>query len=651
MSRAFLDAVHADPWSDDFVDLATLNEGASDAIEEAIAKLRATAREEPRSLRSTSLVVLGSPGAGKTHLFARLRRRIGPRAVFVHIRPLVHAEMTPRFLLGEIVSQLAHTTQGLPQISALVGSLLAYLEGASTGFPTTFLEAYAEMSEKSREERLDADLERALEKWPELDESYLSRLLRAPFATGPTRRALLAWLSGRDCDVAQLQRIGATASLSEDVAPVAIRTLAMVAAPGAPIVLVFDQLENLVEGGAVGSRLLAYAHLTSELVDTVRGLTLVHMALDSEWDRGIEPTLNPSQRSRLVMRRETLALPTSKEREELLRLWCQKLPDPAESFPWPLGESRLARLKTQPGLTPRMLLLECRRALDGEPDVETIAPSPADQKADDDEGLQSEWESCLGRSRRALNDAAEQRAGLDAARLADGLLCAGRFLQDAEISAEKQGRARLMLRTGQQRAQLAILAEGHPKSLGSVLTKLTVLAKDTSVIAIRERARELPPTWKDTLAKRRALLASGRARWVDLDPDDCANLLALDELLQAARSGDVTNAQGAALSEDVVVRWVASELDVSAWPIMKGLVAAPAETETQELEPAPAAGPSEHSLLTLKRLRIASIDRLVREVIRLEPKATRASVQAELEAAGKRVGWFGRAIVCVKDAT
>lgn len=651
MSRAFLDAVHADPWSDDFVDLATLNEGASDAIEEAIAKLRATAREEPRALRSTSLVVLGSPGAGKTHLFARLRRRIGPRAVFVHIRPLVHAEMTPRFLLGEIVSQLAHTTQGLPQISALVGSLLAYLDGASTGFPTTFLEAYAEMSEKSREERLDADLERALEQWPELDESYLRRLLRAPFATGPTRRALLAWLSGRDCDVAQLQRIGATASLSEDIAPIAIRTLAMVAAPGAPIVLVFDQLENLVEGGAVGSRLLAYAHLTSELVDTVRGLTLVHMALDSEWDRGIEPTLNPSQRSRLVMRRETLALPTAKEREELLRLWCQKLPDPAESFPWPLGESRLARLKAQPGLTPRMLLLECRRALDGEPEFETATTSPADQKADNDEGLQGEWDSCLSRSRRALSDAAEQRTGLDSARLADGLLCAGRFLADAEIAPDKQGRARLTLKTGQQRAHLAILAEGHPKSLGSALSKLTILAKDTSIIVIRERARELPPTWKDTLAKRRALLASGRARWVDLDPDDCANLLALDELLQAARSGDVTNSQGEALTEDVVVAWVASELDVSAWPIMKDLVAAPAEVEGAEVEPSVALGPSEHSLLTLKRLRVASIDRLVREVIRLEPKATRASVQAELEAAGKRVSWFGRAIVCVKDAT
>jgi hypothetical protein len=300
-----------------------------------------------------------------------------------------------------------------------------------------------------------------------------------------------------------------------------------------------------------------------------------------------------------------------------------------------------------------MLLLECRRALDGEPDVGTTTPeaSADDRKADNDDGLRGEWEGCLNRSRRQIADAGEQRVALDAARLADGLLSAGRFLKGAEIAPDKQGRARLTLKTGQQRTHVAILSEGRPRSLGSVLGKLTTLAKDTSVIAIRERAHDLPPTWKDTLAKRRALLASGRARWVDLDADDCASLLALDELLQAARSGDVTNAQGEALSEQVVVDWVSSTLHVSSWRVMSELAAAPTEAEPPDVEIPTVVGPSEHSLHTLRRLRIASIDRLVREVIRLEPKATRASVQAELEAAGKRVSWFGRAIVCVKDAT
>jgi hypothetical protein len=654
MSRAFLEAVHADPWSEDFVDLATLNASASDAIEDAIVKVRATARTEPRALRSTSLLVLGPPGAGKTHLFSRLRRTLGPRAVFVHIRPLVHAELTPRFILAEIVQQLAHSTKKLPQISALVGSLLAHLDGAGAGFPTTFLETYDALPEAIRQERLDVALERALEIWPDLDESYLRRLLQAPFAKGPTRRALLAWLAGRDCDVAQLQRIGATASLSEDVAPLAIRTLATVAAPGAPIVLVFDQLENLVETDHAGSRLLTYAHLTSELVDTVRGLTLVHMALDTEWERGIEPALNASQRSRLIMRRELLSLPQAKQREELLRVWCERIPEPLAPFPWPLGEERLARLRAQPGLTPRMLLIECRRALDGEPDEPTVdGPAPvtgATSTESDEDGLQSEWEGCLNRSRRTLAEAAEQRATLDAARLADGLLAAGRFLVDATLGVEKRGPARLSLKRAGQVTSIAILAEGHPKSLAASLVKLTTLAKEAPVVALRERAHDLPPTWKDTLAKRGAFLNAAKSRWLNLEQDDCAHLLALDELLQAARSGDVTNASGSPVPEDVVVGWVRDRLDVAGWKVLDELLNAASEPEIPPDEPiSRPQSASEHSLLMLRRLRIASVDRLVREVVRVEPRATRATVLAELEAAGKRIGWFGRAIVCVRD--
>jgi len=92
MTRAFFEALHADPWARDVLDLATLNARASGAVEAALQQIRGTARSDPHALRSTSLVVLGPPGAGKTHLFSRLRRRVGPRAVFIHVRPLVHAE-------------------------------------------------------------------------------------------------------------------------------------------------------------------------------------------------------------------------------------------------------------------------------------------------------------------------------------------------------------------------------------------------------------------------------------------------------------------------------------------------------------------------------------------------------------------------------
>src|SRR5690606_11864153 len=127
MTLAFLDNVHADPWSETFVDLPTLNGDPSDSLEATILELRQVAKQQPQALRSTSTVVLGPPGAGKTHLFSRLRRRLGPRAVFVHIRPLVGSEMTPRLVLSETTKQLGYATNGLRQVDALVGYALAHV--------------------------------------------------------------------------------------------------------------------------------------------------------------------------------------------------------------------------------------------------------------------------------------------------------------------------------------------------------------------------------------------------------------------------------------------------------------------------------------------------------------------------------------------
>ena len=403
MSSPVFEALHADPWTEDFVDLTTLNARAADAIEECVQSVRAVARSAPRTLRSASIVVLGPPGAGKTHLFSRLRRHLGPRAVFVHIRPLVHAPMTPRFVLGEVVRQLGYATHDLLQLNALVGSLFAHLSGAATSFPSTFLSEYQQLAEVDREASLDEAVDRVLALFPEVDDGYLRRLLQAPFATGATQRALLAWLSGRDCDVAQLSRIGATASLSEELAMPALRTLCSVASLGAPIVLVMDQLENLIEGAAPGPRLIGYANLAAELVDAMRGLVLVHMALDTEWNRGIEPALNLSQRSRLLMRTETLALPTPREREDLLRLWIERLPDKPAPYPWPFTEKRLSRVLAAAGMTPRMLLVECQQAVAGEGSEEGEAEdAPLESGIGTAHGLAAEWERRVVAARQVL---------------------------------------------------------------------------------------------------------------------------------------------------------------------------------------------------------------------------------------------------------
>ena len=659
MTATFLDSLHADPWAEQFVDLPGLNAAVSDAIEQSIVKTRTVARTEPQALRSSSLVLLGPPGAGKTHLFSRLRSRLGPRAVFVHLRPLVHMEITPRFVLGEVVKQLGYVTHGasgVPQAHTLVGSLLAHLRGKGAFFPNAFLAECEALSDSEREERLDTAVEQVLGVWQEADESYLRRLLQVPFAkTAAMQRALLAWLSGRDCDVTQLQRIGATASLGEEMALSALRTLSAVASLGAPIVLVFDQLENLVDAEGPGARLLAYANLTAELVDSMRGLVLVHMALDTEWSRGIEPALNLSQRSRLLMARATLGLPSPKEREELLRLWIDRLPDRPLPYPWPFTEAQATRLCQRPGVTPRMLLVECRRAFEGEPielDEEPNANAAPQAAAIETQGLDAEWQERLSAARTTADEAAQRREAIDPSRLADGLLACGQFLGPVQLTALKSadGVQLKLARGAALSVRLAFLHQSHYKSLGSAIAKLTTVAERESVAVLRERAHDLPPTWKDTLAKRSALLATGRARWIWFEREDAERLLALDSLLQAARSGDLTDARGAPIDAAAVSEWVTATLEIPKWTIVRDVLGEGEEAEAEpELVQAVTSAPVAKTALTLvRRLRIASLDRVVREVTRLDPLATRASVVAELEASSSEVRWFGRSIIGVR---
>ncbi len=663
MTAWFLEAVHANPWGVDFVDLPTLNASASDAIETAIRNVREVARTKPAALRSACLTVLGPAGAGKTHLFGRLRARLGPRAVFVHIRPLVGTEMTPRFVLHEIVRQLGFVSGDVRQVDALVGSLLAHAMGSSAGFPRFFVEDTAHLDPTARAERLEQMLSQLLDRWQELDESYLRRLLAVPFQKSPTDRAVLAWLSGRELDAVQLERAGATAALGEEIVVPALKSLASAASVGAPIVVVFDQLENLIDRDLESSRLFAYAQLTTDLVDAVHGLVIVQMALDTEWDRSIEPSFNLAQRSRLGMQRHLLGLPTPKEREDLLRLWVDRLPDKPQRFPWPFGERRLGVLCGEAGMTPRMLLIALRQAVDEGPaaseagDGESEPESVADVTEEADrtnDALGATWNEYLANARELLDEVADQKRCLDPWRLTDGILSMLRFvpaLKAVDVRASRPAQVRIA--RGSKEVHVSLLHQPHHKSIGATLTKLIEVARSHEVVVVRERAQEFPPTWNDTLARRSALLRHQNARWLSLEREDAARLLALDEMLKAARSRDVTDHAGRTLEEEDVSAWVHASLDVGSWTLSQALrgertVQDAAET-SGAAAPAAVRQTSGLVLSALTRLRLLSLERLVREIVRVERSATRASILSELASLAHRVRWVGKSIVYLRE--
>lgn len=693
MEETFLGALHADPWVAALVDLPELNHAASSLIDTRIAAIRELASNKVAQLRSESLVLLGPPGTGKTHLFSRVRGRLGPRAVFVHIRPLLHAGLTPSYVLGQAVQQLAQASFGRsdPQADMLVGSLIGYLEDQSADFPAMNVIAFRELSEDERTKQLAHLTDRLFEVFPDLDDLFVERLLALPFATPRDRRALLAWLSGQDCDPSQLARIGAAASMEAGNAVRALRTLTSIAALGSPLVVVFDQLENLVQRDGTEERITQYGNLVAELVDSTRGLLVVQLALDSEWEQAIAPLFNMSQRSRLVMAKAALSLPTPKQCRGLLELWCSKLEEPGRSFPWPLSAEQLERLCGLPGVTPRMLLSALKEAREGrEPsilqesntrgDAEGSVSSVTEQDATGDEGsdlvqlLASEWAEQVTAAHHQL-DQAEQRGGaVDEGRLRDGLQLASVFAESVSLKGASDPYIQLEPKAATGK-WVCLLHQAHYRSVQAALDRVLSRSPSTQGLVVREQWRAFPPTWKTAADRQVQVLGKAHLVWHELGREEAAFLLAIEAISQLARSRDICDSRGIPVTETQVFDYLRGEVHPERWPVIVRLAVAAA---TADLENIAAAAPmstavssgkdnrpatdakirpvqsppldsvSERVLDVLRRLSVASVDRTIREVHRLQPGIGRAAVLNGLEALGDRVMWFGRNIVALR---
>jgi hypothetical protein len=565
-------------------------------------------------------------------------------------------------VLGAIVDALRQPVLGdaHQQIDVIVGGMLAALEGRPHNQTFLLLDDCARLDAADREELIERAVESAEARYPEIRPQYLERLLAVPFASRQDRRALLGWLAGRELSEVELKRAGArTALVDGDVMP-ALRTLGVAASFGAPIVLVFDQLENL-DDDTGPRRITAHARVVTELRDTVRGLVIVQMALDAKWKERIHPALTQSDRDRLEETVKLLAMPTPSERRALVERWTLALPEDErrEPFPYPFSASEVERW-TSSGMTPRMLMQACGDAYArreapfeaSEPFAPTAPTAPSAPAPE--ERLELHWTHAVEKARLEIDDAGEQARGVAPERIAGGLITALRLLgRGAALAARKD---LLALRVEGARVDEVLIAQHvHHTSLAAALQAATELGRERRVLLLREHALAIPPTWKAVEARLREYLDVGRQ--ATIGREDVARLLALHDFLSAARSQDLSAADGQAIAYLDAEAWARGRLDCAAWEIVEAVLGAgggarslPPERPVAKGAGAPTpASPSAASpaFTVLDRLHLASIDRLVREARALDPSATRATVLAEL--AELPVQIFGGSIVALRE--
>lgn len=531
-------SLHASPFADDFFDVPELNEEASRRL---LARLDAVRDASSRGERvpSAAVAVLGPAGGGKTHLLARIRHVAGPRATPVLLRPYFGVTIGLRDVLAATIDQMCRPPKGaiVAQLDLVAAYWLASERRSS--FPAATAEETRELPNAARAELVEQAVGRVVERMPEL--APVAHLVRAVLGLATRKDAELwselAWLSGRE------PRGSAPGALLGEGDVIHLLSLvATLAAPVAPIALVFDQLENLATEG--DERVLGYGNLIAELVDSIPALTIVQLALTSEWLEFIEPRLSLAQRTRVSHEKVVLSLPNEDERRLLLRAWHARMTPPLPSrrkraAKDPLREEGVAELLTAPGMTPRMLFAAYARVVAGEPSAapeSALAPRPADKPVDVGELLAAEC-------KRVDEELAEKESSglpVDGTTLIEGVAAGLRRADDVEIVTRAERERMLAFVRGRSSADTELvvvcLTAMHHLSVAAGLTRAADLARTNKVVVIREKRFDLPATWSSVEERRAAFERLPNARWIWFSREDTVRCLALARLESLARA-------------------------------------------------------------------------------------------------------------------
>lgn len=536
--------LHTSQFVDDFIDVPELNSSASDDLLSRLAKVRADAREHRRS-PSSATAILGPAGGGKTHLVARVRRAAGAQATLVVVRPYFGVSLSLRDILATTIDQLCRRPNGatVSQLDLVSAYWLAPGDGAL--FPTaTAVEASA-MSEEARADMVEDAVDRLVERLPEL--AAVAHLVRALFGVSTLERAArwaeLAWLSGReprDSVQSAADFVPCAGILGDGDVLHVLSILSTLAAPVAPIALVFDQLENLASEGA--DRVLGYGNVLSELVDSVPCLTILQLALTSEFLQFIEPHLSLAQRSRVAGEKIILDLPSEKERRLLLRAWQDRLSPPTSQsmrkkrLGHPLTQEDVDHLLTAPGITPRLLATAYARALAGKQVFDTVA-EPAIEPADKRAELAAHHDVERASVESELDEKENANVPFDAAELAEGIAATLSFVPRLKLETRSE-KERYFTTVRAPGAELVIvyLTAAHHSAVAAGLTRAAELARSSKVAVLRERRFEFPPSWVSVEEKRAEFERMPNARWLWLDRDEVIRCVALARLSSLARA-------------------------------------------------------------------------------------------------------------------
>lgn len=529
LRNPFSRSVIADAWAEAEGDVAEINR---EPFEECLRLLDSVAAKAG----STGLVVTGYPGAGKTHLLARLRGHLAarrPETVFVYARLESSASHLRRFLRRRFVEDLLRpAADGRPHLEVVLAAkgddhaFAAYLDRAGFSF-------------------------------------NLSTVLRS-YREGKHRRLCAQWLAGDALSPHAIASLGLGPDTDDEDAleDEALRLIANLARLNAPHPVVFcgDQVEALEAYPGDLRGLHAYVLTAAALHDAQPNLLVVSCMQSAYYEEltkegNVRAGFFRQFQDRIWKHRANLRPINWAQARTLLRarlaLAAPLAASAARGSLWPLQEDDFRQLFGEyDSCEVRRAIHHAEQVFEGRRRGGAL-PAPESPRR----FLERRFEALRG---RALGHGAE---GLESV-LAHGL---PKLLALAEIHEQERpaGLARavdLAFGEGMRATAVSFCHQSPsvlPRRLKRILDSEVTGAFDRLVL-IRPAALPVSPRAAKTQEYLAALRARG-ARLVQPSPEAMAALDALRSLLADAQSGELTCA-GQTLESLTVAQWLTENL-------------------------------------------------------------------------------------------
>jgi hypothetical protein len=310
------------PWDQSFVDVASINREASEAMLKKMGDVR-------DSGLSRGVLLLGEPGFGKSHLLARLRKTVHEFKVLTFVEPPPSPERVLRHILREAVVRLGSAgPDRITQLEWLAANFfvktgLGAIQGGAFAAPefTRVAEKWSSGSfhlpdlHAALDPHFDALLNHAIGGDADLDGNVLRAFFVLIHESKTLRTLAMRWLRGDVLADEDLARLGIARSSSstdvdgsEDQARRTIRqVLKICRAAEKVLVLCVDQIEEVNDGAAAeGTGIRALGEALSNLIQYEQSLVVLTACLRDRWEVFAGQHLNKSQVDRIAQTTITL---------------------------------------------------------------------------------------------------------------------------------------------------------------------------------------------------------------------------------------------------------------------------------------------------------------------------------------------------------